>query len=161
MSEKPSVTLTGMVEKVVKSPLSSEPDQAQIAIEGADHQYEAILIENTLTDKSGNEVQLRPGAEVKVTVEAEPEATTAKDEKGPNVRWPSHPKSIRTVSKSVPNRRNRFDCRLEQPMRKGLCKTLTTLVLVLFAPKARLLHNLRESNFRNKMTLPSIILIKQ
>jgi acid stress-induced BolA-like protein IbaG/YrbA len=74
MSEKPSVTLTGMVEKVVKSPLSSEPDQAQIAIEGADHQYEAILIENTLTDKSGNKVQLRPGAEVKVTINAEPEA---------------------------------------------------------------------------------------
>jgi hypothetical protein len=56
MSEKPSVTLTGMVEKVVKSPLSSEPEQAQIA-----------------TDKSGNEVQLRPGAEVKVTIKAEPE----------------------------------------------------------------------------------------
>jgi archaellum component FlaG (FlaF/FlaG flagellin family) len=74
MSEKPSVTLTGMVEKVVKSPLSSEPDQAQIAIEGTDHQYEAIHIENTLTDKSGNEVQLRPGAEVKVTINAEPEA---------------------------------------------------------------------------------------
>jgi hypothetical protein len=73
--------------------------------------------------------------------------------------WPS--KSIRTVSKSVPNSRNRFDCRLEPPTRKGLCKTLTTLVLVLFAPKARLLHKLRESNFRNKMTLPSIILIKQ
>jgi hypothetical protein len=74
MSEKASVTLTGMVEKVVQSPLSSTPDQAQIAIEGADHQYEAILIENTLTDKSGNEVQLRPGAEVKVTINAEPEA---------------------------------------------------------------------------------------
>ena len=74
MSEKASVTLTGMVEKVVKSPLSSEPDQVQIAIEGEDRQYEAILIENTLTDKSGNEVQLRPGAEVKVTINAEPEA---------------------------------------------------------------------------------------
>ena len=75
MSEKPSVTLTGMVEKVVKSPLSSEPDQAQIAIEGADHQYEAILIENTLTDKSGNEVQLKPGAEVELTIKAGPEAS--------------------------------------------------------------------------------------
>jgi hypothetical protein len=50
---------------VIKTPLANTPDQAQIAIEGEDHQYEAILIENTLTDKSGNEVQLRPGAEVK------------------------------------------------------------------------------------------------
>jgi hypothetical protein len=74
MSEKPSVTLNGMVEKVVKSPLSSEPDRAQIAIEGRDHQYESIQIENTLTDKSGNEVQLKPGAEVEVTIKPEPEA---------------------------------------------------------------------------------------
>jgi hypothetical protein len=74
MPEKPSVTLQGVVEKIMKSPLSSEPDQAQIAIEGADHQYESIRIENTLTDNSGNEVQLKPGAEVKVTINAAPEA---------------------------------------------------------------------------------------
>ena len=74
MSQKLSITLNGMVEKVVKSPLSSEPDQAQIAIEGSDHQYEAIRIENTLTDKSGNEVHLKPGADVKVTINADPEA---------------------------------------------------------------------------------------
>ena len=74
MLEKPSVTLPGTVEKIMKFPLSSEPDQAQIVIEGTDHQCEAIRIENTLTDKSGNEVQLIPGAEVKVTINAEPEA---------------------------------------------------------------------------------------
>ena len=74
MPEEPSVTLTGMVEKIVKSPLSNEPDRAQIAIEGVDHQYEAIRIENTLTDKSGNEVQLKPGAEVEVKIKAAPEA---------------------------------------------------------------------------------------
>jgi hypothetical protein len=38
-----------------------------------------------LTDKNGDEVHLKPGAEVKVTVEAEPEATTVGDEKGPKV----------------------------------------------------------------------------
>ena len=53
---------------------ADEPDHAQIAIEGVDHQYEAIRIENTLTDKSGNEVQLKPGAEVEVTIKAAPEA---------------------------------------------------------------------------------------
>jgi hypothetical protein len=74
MPEKPSVTLPGTVEKIIKSPLSSELDQAQIAIEGADHQCELIRIENTLTDKSGNKVYLRPGIKVKVTFKAEPEA---------------------------------------------------------------------------------------
>ncbi len=74
MPEEPSVTLTGMVEKIVKSPLSNEPGHAQIAIEGVDHQYEAIRIENTLTDKSGNKVQLKPGAEVEVTIKTAPEA---------------------------------------------------------------------------------------
>lgn len=34
---------------------------------------------------TGEKVQLKPGAEVKVTVEAESEATTAGDEKGPKV----------------------------------------------------------------------------
>ena len=68
MPEKPSVTLHGTVEKIMKSPLSSEPDQAQIAIEGADHQYEAIRIENTLIDNNGHKVQLKPEAKVEVTI---------------------------------------------------------------------------------------------
>jgi hypothetical protein len=47
--------------------------------------YKEIRIENTLTDEHSAKVQLKPSAEVKVTVEAEPEATTAHDEKGPKV----------------------------------------------------------------------------
>lgn len=78
MSDKPSTTLPGTVEKIIKSSYSSEPEKAQIAIEGADHLYKEIRIENTLEDENGNKVRLKPGAEVEVTVEAEPEATTAK-----------------------------------------------------------------------------------
>jgi hypothetical protein len=85
MTEKPSATLPGTVEKIIKSPFPSEPEKAQIAVEGADHLYKEIRIENALTDESGERVHLKPGAEVKVTVEAEPEATTANDEKGPKV----------------------------------------------------------------------------
>ena len=85
MTEKPSATLPGTVEKIIKSPFPSEPEKAQIAVEGADHLYKEIRIENTLTDENGDKVQLKPGAEVKVTVEAEPEATTAHDEKDPKV----------------------------------------------------------------------------
>jgi hypothetical protein len=78
MSDKPSTTLPGTVEKILKSPYPSEPEKAQIAIEGADHLYKEIRIENTLKDENGNEVRLKQGAEVEVTVEAEKEATTPK-----------------------------------------------------------------------------------
>jgi len=83
MSEKPSATLPGTVEKIIKSPFPSEPEKAQIAVEGADHLYKEIRIENALTDENGEKVQLKPGAEIKLTVEAEPEATTANTEKDP------------------------------------------------------------------------------
>src|ERR1700686_4336493 len=59
MSEKPSTTLPGTVEKIIKSPYPSEPEKAQIAIEGADHLYKEIRIENTLKDETGNEVRLK------------------------------------------------------------------------------------------------------
>jgi hypothetical protein len=73
---KASTTLPATVEKIVKSPFPEEPEKAQIAVEGADHLYREIRIENKLEDEKGNEVKLKQGAEVDVTVEAEPEATT-------------------------------------------------------------------------------------
>ena len=78
MTEKLSTTLPGTVEKIIKSPFSGEPEKAQIAIEGADHLYKEIRIENTVTDAQGNEARLKPGAEVAVTVEAAPDATIEK-----------------------------------------------------------------------------------
>jgi hypothetical protein len=71
--EKPSVTLPGTVEKIIKPPHPSEPEKAQIAIDGADHLYREIRIENALTDQNGAEVRLKPGAPVEVTVEVDPE----------------------------------------------------------------------------------------
>jgi hypothetical protein len=76
MADKPSTTIPGTVEKIIKSPYPSEPEKAQIAIEGADHLYKEIRIENTLKDEKGNKVRLKQGAEVEVTVEADKEATT-------------------------------------------------------------------------------------
>jgi hypothetical protein len=78
MTEKPSVTLPGTVEKVIKSPDPSEPEKAQISIEGADDLYREIRIENTLTDENGDQVSLKKGAEVEVTVEADKDATSPK-----------------------------------------------------------------------------------
>jgi hypothetical protein len=79
MSEKPSTTLPATVDKIVRSPYPSEPEKAQITVEGADHLYRELRIENTLTDENGDRVRLKPGAEVQVTIEAEPESTTAKE----------------------------------------------------------------------------------
>jgi uncharacterized protein YfaS (alpha-2-macroglobulin family) len=78
-TETASVTMPGTVDKIIKSPIPGEPEKAQIAIEGADELYQEIRIENTLTDEKGKEVSLKQGAEVEVTVEAEPTATTPKE----------------------------------------------------------------------------------
>ena len=73
MTEKPSVTLPGTVEKIIKPSPPDQPEKAQIAIEGADDLYREIRIENSLTGGNGDEVRLKKGAEVNVTVEVDPE----------------------------------------------------------------------------------------
>jgi hypothetical protein len=78
--EKPSVTLPGTVEKIIKPMEPREAEKAQIAIEGADELYREIRVENSLTDENGNEVRLKKGASVEVTVEAPPEATAPKSD---------------------------------------------------------------------------------
>jgi uncharacterized protein YfaS (alpha-2-macroglobulin family) len=74
-SEKPSTTLPGTVEKIIKAPHPNLPEQAQIAVEGAEDLYREIRIENVLTDENGQEVALKQGAHVEVTIEAAPEHT--------------------------------------------------------------------------------------
>jgi hypothetical protein len=78
MSEKPSTTLPAIVEKIIKSPHPSEPEKAQISVEGADHLYRELRIENTLIDENGEKVRLKPGAEIDVTIQAPPEAVAPK-----------------------------------------------------------------------------------
>lgn len=76
MSDKPSTTLPATVDKIIKPPSPDEPEKAQITVEGADHLYRELRIENTLVGENGEKVRLKPGAEVEVTIEAEPQATT-------------------------------------------------------------------------------------
>jgi len=79
MPEKPSVTLPGTVDKIIHPPDPREPEKAQINIEdGADPLYKEIRIENTLVDERGNEVKLKKGAKVEVTVEASPSGIVPK-----------------------------------------------------------------------------------
>jgi hypothetical protein len=76
MSAKPSTTLPAVVEKIIKPASPNEPEKAQIAVDGADHLYRELRIENTLTDENGEKVRLKQGAEVEVKIEAEPQATS-------------------------------------------------------------------------------------
>jgi len=75
MSEKPSTTLPGTVDKIIKSPRPGIPEKAQISVEAADPLYQEIRIENSLTAENGAHVRLKMGVEVEVTVEAKPEDT--------------------------------------------------------------------------------------
>ena len=71
--EQPSVTMPGTVDKIIPSLLPSQPEKAQIAVEGADRQYRNLRIENTLTDENGDDARLKKGAYVEVTVTARTE----------------------------------------------------------------------------------------
>lgn len=75
---KPSVTLPGTVEKIIKPLDSEEPEKVQIAIDGADDLYKEIRIENTLQDHNGDAVELKLNASVDVTVEADAADTKPK-----------------------------------------------------------------------------------
>lgn len=78
MSEKTSTTLPAVVEKVIKPQTPNEPEKAQINVEGADHLYRELRIENSLTNEKGEKVRLKAGTEVEVTIEAPPEAIIKK-----------------------------------------------------------------------------------
>jgi len=68
----------GLSRKSSSPHIRCEPEKAQIAVEGADELYKEIRIANNLTDENGDEVRLKQGAKVEVTVEAGPEAVISK-----------------------------------------------------------------------------------
>lgn len=74
--EKPSATLPGVVQKVIPSPHPGVPEKAEINVKGADDLYREIRVDNSLTDKDGDKVRLKRGAEVDVTIEAHEKDTT-------------------------------------------------------------------------------------
>jgi hypothetical protein len=66
ISKEPSVTMPGTVDKIIRSPRPSQREKAQVAVDGADHRYRDLTIENMLTDENGDDVKLKKGAHVKV-----------------------------------------------------------------------------------------------
>ena len=76
--DKPNVTLPGKVEKIFP-PVGNEPEKAQIKVEDAYELYREVRVENTLQDADGKPVALKKGAEVEVTIEADPKDTKPKE----------------------------------------------------------------------------------
>jgi hypothetical protein len=68
--EPPKTVMPGTVDRLVQSRDSSRPERAQISIEGGDYGYRDLRFENSLTDEHGDEVKLKKGARVEVTVTA-------------------------------------------------------------------------------------------
>jgi hypothetical protein len=71
MNKKVSTTLPGTVDRILKPAARGKPEMVQIGVEGADHIYKDIRIENTLTDDLGQEVRLESGSKVDVTIASE------------------------------------------------------------------------------------------
>ena len=69
---RPSVTLPAMVDKIIPSARPSQPERAQIAVDGAHRPHRNLRIENELLDENGDDVKLKKGAHVDVTVTSEP-----------------------------------------------------------------------------------------
>jgi len=80
-NEKPATTHPGTVQRVVKPVFPGEPEKAETALEDADHLYREIRIKNALTEPGGKEVALKLGAQVDVTISADPKNTVEKSDK--------------------------------------------------------------------------------
>jgi hypothetical protein len=70
--------MPGTVAKIIPSRSRKQPEKAQIAVEKAARHYRNLRIENSLTDQHGDEVKLKKGAHVEVTVAAKGETSSAK-----------------------------------------------------------------------------------
>lgn len=73
MAKKRKVKKTGVVQKIIKSPI--QPEQAQIEIHDAEHLYREIRVENKVEGEDGESAKLKQGAPVEVTIEADEKDT--------------------------------------------------------------------------------------
>jgi hypothetical protein len=60
------------VDRIVAPPGPWQPEQAQMAVDGADRRHRDLRIENALTDEPGDDARLTKGDPVDVTVTTEP-----------------------------------------------------------------------------------------
>ncbi len=74
MSGKKTKKLRGRVQKIIKAIHPSEPEKAEIEIDGADHLYREIRVDNEVTDETGKRDRLKPQEKVDLVIEADSDA---------------------------------------------------------------------------------------
>jgi hypothetical protein len=70
-TKNPRKVMQGVVRKILTTGDLNE--QAEIYIDGAEQLYQEIRIPAVLTDPNGNEVSLKEGTRVQITIEAQQE----------------------------------------------------------------------------------------
>ena len=73
-----STTMPGTVDKIILSSRRKHPEKVQIGVDRASRRYRSLRIENSLTDENGDEVKLKKGSRVEVTVAVEGKTSTSK-----------------------------------------------------------------------------------
>ena len=68
IAEQPSTSMPGTVDKIIPSSGPGQSEKAQIAVDVPHQQYRNLRIENTLTDEHGDDVKLKKGGHVEITV---------------------------------------------------------------------------------------------
>ncbi len=66
--EKPTAVMTGTVDKIIPPARPSQSETARINVDGADHRHRHLHIGNALVDEHGDDVKLKKGTHVEVTV---------------------------------------------------------------------------------------------
>jgi len=75
--EQPSVIMPGTVEKIIPSTSSRQPEKVQVEVDEAAPHHRDLRFENTLTDENGDDVKLKKGAHVDVTITSQHEGTSS------------------------------------------------------------------------------------
>jgi hypothetical protein len=78
---RPATTLPGTVEKIIPSLSPDQPEKAEIVLDDGEPLYREIRIENVLKDEDGEELHLKPGVPVDITVEADEKDTVKNEDK--------------------------------------------------------------------------------
>ncbi|HZV90147.1 MAG TPA: hypothetical protein VFF95_21530 [Candidatus Binatus sp.] len=81
VAERPSTSMPGIVDKIIPSRHVRQLERAQIAVDGGPRRHRDLRVENSLTDEHGDQVKLKKGAHVEVTVAAESKTSIAKSRK--------------------------------------------------------------------------------
>jgi hypothetical protein len=77
VAEQPSASMPGTVKKIISSPRANKPEKAQITVDRADPQHRVLRIKNSLVDENGDDVKLKKGERVEVTITADPKRSRA------------------------------------------------------------------------------------